>query len=130
MKLRGQIRNWAGLSWPRSAWGLVLVAGGPGMLHLDVLGCGFGSELEDGSSCGAGMSVASASAGCIYHVARAAGMPEHSMAGACAMASQPQKTPEQTRSIHPMVFQCWPSVEDAESTLNQHWVNAPCVCWV
>ena len=27
--------------------------------------------------------------------------------------------------IHPMLFQCWTSVEDAGSTLKQHWMNTP-----
>ena len=34
---------------------------------------------------------------------------------------------QQTRDIHPMLFQCWPSVEDDGPTLKQHWVNAPCL---
>ena len=33
---------------------------------------------------------------------------------------------QQTRDIHPMLFQCWPIVFDAGPTLKQHWVNAPC----
>ena len=32
----------------------------------------------------------------------------------------------QTRDIHPMLFQCWPTVLDAGPTLKQHWVNVPC----
>ena len=35
---------------------------------------------------------------------------------------------QQTRGIHPMLFQCWASVEDAGPTLKQHWVDAP-ACW-
>ena len=31
---------------------------------------------------------------------------------------------KQTRGIHPMLFQCWPT--DAGPTLKQHWVNASC----
>ena len=34
--------------------------------------------------------------------------------------------PLQTRYIHPMLFQCWASVEDGGATLKQHWVNVPC----
>ena len=33
---------------------------------------------------------------------------------------------QQTRGIHPMLFQCWSSVEDDGPTLKQHWVNSPC----
>ena len=33
----------------------------------------------------------------------------------------------QTRGIHPMLIQCWASVEDGGPTLKQHWVNAPCL---
>ena len=33
----------------------------------------------------------------------------------------------QTRGIHPMVFQCWPTVFGAGPTLKQYWVNAPCL---
>ena len=36
-------------------------------------------------------------------------------------------TTQQTRGIHPMLFQCWPTVFDAGPTLKQHWVNAPCL---
>ena len=32
---------------------------------------------------------------------------------------------QQTRNIHPLLFQCWASVEDGGPTLKQHWVNAP-----
>ena len=28
------------------------------------------------------------------------------------------------QGIHPMLFQCWASVEDGGPTLNQHWVYA------
>ena len=34
--------------------------------------------------------------------------------------------PQETRGLHPMLFQCWSSVEDAGPTLKQHWVKAPC----
>ena len=34
---------------------------------------------------------------------------------------------QQTRGNHPMLFQCWTSVEDGEPTLEQHWVNALCL---
>ena len=34
---------------------------------------------------------------------------------------------QQTRGIHPMLFQCWASVEDGVPTLKQLWVNAPCL---
>ena len=34
---------------------------------------------------------------------------------------------QQTRGIHPMVFQSWHTVCDAGPTLKQHWVNAPCL---
>ena len=33
---------------------------------------------------------------------------------------------QQTRGIHPMLFQCWTNVEDGGPTLKQHWVNSPC----
>ena len=33
---------------------------------------------------------------------------------------------QQTRDIHPMLFQCWLIVSDAGPTLKHHWVNAPC----
>ena len=32
---------------------------------------------------------------------------------------------QQTRGIHPMLFQCWASVEDGGPSLKQHWVNSP-----
>ena len=35
--------------------------------------------------------------------------------------------PGSKHGIHPMLFQCWPSVFDAGPTLKQHWVNAPCL---
>ena len=38
-----------------------------------------------------------------------------------------QSPTQQTRGIHPMLFQCWPTVFDAGPTLKQHWVNAPCL---
>ena len=28
------------------------------------------------------------------------------------------------RGIHPVLFQCWTSVEDGGTTMKQHWVNA------
>ena len=34
---------------------------------------------------------------------------------------------QHTRGIHPMLFQCWPTVFDAGPTLKQHWVNASCL---
>ena len=34
---------------------------------------------------------------------------------------------QQTRGIHPMLFQCWANVFDAGPTLKQHWVNASCL---
>ena len=34
---------------------------------------------------------------------------------------------QQTRGIHTMLFQCWPTVFDAGTALNQHWVNGPCL---
>ena len=34
--------------------------------------------------------------------------------------------PRQTRAIHPILFQCWPNVFDAGTTLKQHWVIVPC----
>ena len=39
---------------------------------------------------------------------------------------------QQTRGIDPMLFQCWPTVDDAGPTLNQHRVNVTyllCSCW-
>ena len=33
----------------------------------------------------------------------------------------------QSREIHPMLFQCWASVEDGGLTLKQHWVDASCL---
>ena len=35
--------------------------------------------------------------------------------------------PSKTLGIHPILFQCWPIVFDADTTLKQHWVNVPCV---
>ena len=32
---------------------------------------------------------------------------------------------QQTRGIHPMLFQCWPIIFDAGPTLKQNWMNAP-----
>ena len=32
---------------------------------------------------------------------------------------------QQTRGIHPMLFQCWPTVIDAGPTLKQRCVNVP-----
>ena len=40
---------------------------------------------------------------------------------------QQSNVTQQTRGIHPMLFQCWASVEDGGPTLKQHWVNAPCL---
>ena len=37
---------------------------------------------------------------------------------------------QQTRGIHPKLFQCWHTVFDAGPALKQHWVNFPRVCWV
>ena len=34
---------------------------------------------------------------------------------------------QQTRDNHPMLYQCWTSVEDVGPTLIQHWVNATCL---
>ena len=34
---------------------------------------------------------------------------------------------QQTRGIHTMLFQCWPTVFDAGRTLKQHWTYAPCL---
>ena len=34
---------------------------------------------------------------------------------------------QQTRGIHPMPLQCWPTVFDAGPKLKQHWLNAPCL---
>ena len=34
---------------------------------------------------------------------------------------------QQTRGIHPILFQCWHTVFDAGPTLKQHWVNVPCL---
>ena len=34
---------------------------------------------------------------------------------------------EQTRDNHPILFQCWSSVEDCGPTLKQHWVNSMCL---
>ena len=34
---------------------------------------------------------------------------------------------QQTRGIHPMLFQCWASVEDDGPTLKQHLVNVSCL---
>ena len=36
-------------------------------------------------------------------------------------------TTHHTRDIHPMLFQCCPTVFDAGPTLKQHWVKAPCL---
>ena len=33
---------------------------------------------------------------------------------------------QQTRDVHPMLFQCWPTVFDVGPTL-KHWVNIPCL---
>ena len=34
---------------------------------------------------------------------------------------------QQTRGIHTMLFQCWPTVFDAGPAMKQHWVNASCL---
>ena len=34
---------------------------------------------------------------------------------------------QQTRGIHTMLFQCWPTVFDAGPTVRRHWVNDPCL---
>ena len=34
---------------------------------------------------------------------------------------------QQTRDLHPMLFQCWASVEDGGPALEQHWVNVLCL---
>ena len=34
---------------------------------------------------------------------------------------------DRSKHIHPLLFQCWASVEDGGPRLNQHWVNAPCL---
>ena len=34
---------------------------------------------------------------------------------------------QQTRDIHPMLFQCWASVEDGGPTLKGHSVNTSCL---
>ena len=34
---------------------------------------------------------------------------------------------KQTRGIHPILFQCWASVEDVGPTLKRHWVKASCL---
>ena len=34
---------------------------------------------------------------------------------------------QQTRGIHTMLFQCWPTVFDAGPTLKQQWVNDQCL---
>ena len=46
------------------------------------------------------------------------------------------KATQQTRGIHPMLFQCRASVEDSGPTLKQLWLNSPCyqgkhidLCW-
>ena len=36
-----------------------------------------------------------------------------------------QTLTQQTRGIHPLLFQCWDSVDNNVPTLKQHWVNAP-----
>ena len=33
----------------------------------------------------------------------------------------------QMRGVHPMLFQCWASIEDGGPTLKQHWVRVSCV---
>ena len=34
---------------------------------------------------------------------------------------------QQKRGIHPMLYQCWTSVEDGGPTLKEHWVNTSCL---
>ena len=34
---------------------------------------------------------------------------------------------QQTRDIHPMLFQCWANIEDGGPTLEQHGVNVLCL---
>ena len=34
---------------------------------------------------------------------------------------------KQTRDVHPMLCQCWPSVADASPVLAQHWVIFSCL---
>ena len=36
-------------------------------------------------------------------------------------------TSQQAWDIHPMPFQCWPTVFDAGPPLKQHWVKTPCL---
>ena len=38
-----------------------------------------------------------------------------------------KKISQQTRDIHPMLFQCWATVFKSGPTLKQHWVNALCL---
>ena len=40
---------------------------------------------------------------------------------------RPTINTQQTRGIHPKLFQCWASVEAGVPTLKQLWVNAPCL---
>ena len=47
------------------------------------------------------------------------------MSGHCQ--DHPLPTSQQTRGVHPMLVQCWASVEDAGPTLKQHRANAPCL---
>ena len=45
----------------------------------------------------------------------------------CLVVSLFPSLSQQTRDIHPMMFQCCATVFDAGPTLKQHWVNAPCL---
>ena len=38
-----------------------------------------------------------------------------------------QGNSQQTRDVHPMLVQCWPTVCDAGPALYQHWVNVSCL---
>ena len=38
---------------------------------------------------------------------------------------QSESTSQQTRGIHPMLVQCWASVEDSGPTLKHHWMKSP-----
>ena len=50
----------------------------------------------------------------------------------CRAGSTPtwcsQISSQQTRGVHPLLFQCCASVEDGGPTLKQHWVKRP-FCW-
>ena len=38
-----------------------------------------------------------------------------------------QASTQLTRGIHPMLFQCWVSIEYGGPTLKRHWANASCL---